>query len=390
MLSQEYGLVARCGGGNNAGHTVVVGDTTYDFHLLPSGIASPDCMGVIGNGLVVHLPGLFAEIAANEAKGLRGWQDRLKISDRAHVVLDLHQSMDALQEEARGGGKIGTTRKGIGPCYAAKAARAGARIADLVHDFPRFEAIFRRLVAEAVLQFPTLHIDIEGQLARYQEYGERSSHHCTRSRQATGEGLHIYKQLERICLLLKYSRPPFFLSPASWIPICLQRTVCAPWWLILLPCLMTISMPANVCWSRAPTRLCWTLISARIRMSRPPTARLVAHVQVWASHLAELATCMAFSRPTAHGWEMGATRPRWWTRMGTKRSCVYCCVRLAMNTVLPQGARGDVAGLMRLRPATPSVLMASLGTPNITTYPATAIGDLLIQLAVCLSPNWIV
>ena len=96
-------------GGNNAGHTVVVGDKEYDFHLLPSGIVWPDCVSLIGtsmtflqlslcfdvfvagNGVVVHLPDLFRELAKNEAKGLTGWQDRLKISDRAHLVFDFHQ-----------------------------------------------------------------------------------------------------------------------------------------------------------------------------------------------------------------------------------------------------------------------------------------------------------
>lgn len=72
-------------GGNNAGHTVIVGEAAYDFHLLPSGIINEKCLSVIGNGVVIHLPGLFAEIAANVAKGLTGWQDRLIISDRAHL-----------------------------------------------------------------------------------------------------------------------------------------------------------------------------------------------------------------------------------------------------------------------------------------------------------------
>ena len=70
---------------------MVVGDKEYDFHLLPSGIIWPDCESVIGNGVVVHFPDLFAELAKNEAKGLTGWENRLKISDRAHLVFDFHQ-----------------------------------------------------------------------------------------------------------------------------------------------------------------------------------------------------------------------------------------------------------------------------------------------------------
>ena len=72
-------------GGNNAGHTVVVGDTAYDFHLLPSGIINEKCLSVIGSGVVIHLPGLFSEIKYNEGKGLKDWQKRLIISDRAHI-----------------------------------------------------------------------------------------------------------------------------------------------------------------------------------------------------------------------------------------------------------------------------------------------------------------
>ncbi|XP_063957745.1 adenylosuccinate synthetase isozyme 1-like [Lytechinus pictus] len=85
-------------GGNNAGHTVVVGDKEYDFHLLPSGIIHPFCTSVIGNGLVVHLPGLFEEAEKAKLKGLNGWNERLRISDRAHLVFDLHQQVDGLQE----------------------------------------------------------------------------------------------------------------------------------------------------------------------------------------------------------------------------------------------------------------------------------------------------
>jgi len=72
-------------GGNNAGHTIVVGDAKYDFHLLPSGIINEQCLSVIGSGVVVHLPGLFSEIEYNEGKGLKDWQSRLIISDRAHL-----------------------------------------------------------------------------------------------------------------------------------------------------------------------------------------------------------------------------------------------------------------------------------------------------------------
>jgi len=91
LLAENADVVARCQGGNNAGHTVIVGETAYDFHLLPSGIIWPNCISLIGNGVVVHVPSLFEELEKNEKKGLEGWDTRLKISDRAHLVFDFHQ-----------------------------------------------------------------------------------------------------------------------------------------------------------------------------------------------------------------------------------------------------------------------------------------------------------
>lgn len=93
-----------------------------------------------GNGVVIHLPGLFEELAKNEAKGLHDWQSRLIISDRAHLVFDFHQQVDGLQEaeKANSGKSLGTTKKGIGPTYSSKANRNGIRVGDLIGDFNAF------------------------------------------------------------------------------------------------------------------------------------------------------------------------------------------------------------------------------------------------------------
>lgn len=91
-----------------------------------------------GNGVVVHLPGLFEELAKNEAKGLQDWQARLIVSDRAHLVFDFHQQVDGLQEAEKGGKSLGTTKKGIGPAYSSKATRNGIRVGDLIGDFTVF------------------------------------------------------------------------------------------------------------------------------------------------------------------------------------------------------------------------------------------------------------
>jgi adenylosuccinate synthase len=85
LLATKADIVARFNGGNNAGHTIVVDGVEYDFHSLPSGIINEKCISVIGNGCIVHLPDLLSEIAKNEAKGLKNWQDRLYISDRTHL-----------------------------------------------------------------------------------------------------------------------------------------------------------------------------------------------------------------------------------------------------------------------------------------------------------------
>ena len=119
-----------------------MGDKKYDFHLLPSGVIWEGCDSLIGNGVVIHLPGFFNELEKNIAKGLSGWESRFKISDKAHLVFDLHQDLDGLQETVREGlkgtTKIGTTRKGIGPTYASKMIRNGVRVADLLDDFESF------------------------------------------------------------------------------------------------------------------------------------------------------------------------------------------------------------------------------------------------------------
>ncbi|TRY96271.1 hypothetical protein DNTS_001503 [Danionella cerebrum] len=152
LLATESDVVCRCQGGNNAGHTVVVDEKEYDFHLLPSGIINTRCTSFIGNGVVIHLPGLFEEIDKNEKKGLKGWEKRLVISDRAH---------------------IGTTKKGIGPTYASKASRTGLRICDLMADFQEFAMRVKNLVQQYQSMYPGLKVDVDGELKKLKDYAER-------------------------------------------------------------------------------------------------------------------------------------------------------------------------------------------------------------------------
>uniref|UniRef100_H3DHY0 Adenylosuccinate synthetase n=1 Tax=Tetraodon nigroviridis TaxID=99883 RepID=H3DHY0_TETNG len=177
LLAQDADVVCRCQGGNNAGHTVVVDAVEYDFHLLPSGIINPKATAFIGNGVVIHLPGLFEEAAKNESKGngLKGWEQRLIISDRAHIVFDFHQAVDIQEQQRReqAGKNLGTTKKGIGPVYSAKAARSGLRICDLLSDFTQFSERYKVLARQYMCMYPTLEIDVDGELARLKDHAEK-------------------------------------------------------------------------------------------------------------------------------------------------------------------------------------------------------------------------
>jgi adenylosuccinate synthase len=128
-LAEKADLVVRYQGGNNAGHTVIVGDVEYKLHLIPSGIISQDKTCIIGNGVVVDPVVLLEEIAYLKEKGLSA--ENLRISSSAHVIMPYHKQLDGLQEERRSA-KIGTTKRGIGPCYMDKIARSGIRMGDLV------------------------------------------------------------------------------------------------------------------------------------------------------------------------------------------------------------------------------------------------------------------
>jgi adenylosuccinate synthase len=132
VMTKESDVVVRYQGGNNAGHTVKVGDQTYVLHLLPSGILHPGKVCVIGNGLVIDPMALMGEIDELEKRGISA-VNRLFVSDRAHVVFPYHRMLDAGRESRLDAGKkIGTTQRGIGPAYADKVARTGIRMGDLV------------------------------------------------------------------------------------------------------------------------------------------------------------------------------------------------------------------------------------------------------------------
>ncbi len=128
LLSAQADYVARYSGGDNAGHTVTVGDKTFKLHLVPSGVIHPHTIGIIGNGLVVNPNVLLDEMAMLRDKGVDITPERLRISFAAHIITPAHLALDQAREKARGEGKIGTTLRGIGPAYNDKAARSGIRM----------------------------------------------------------------------------------------------------------------------------------------------------------------------------------------------------------------------------------------------------------------------
>ncbi len=172
MLAANVDLVVRYQGGNNAGHTVVVGDQTFKLHLIPSGILYPGCCCVIGNGVVIDPEVLIAEFKALQEKGVTVNSDRLKISSSAHVILPFHKTLDGHQEAVRDEDKIGTTGRGIGPAYTDKISRAGIRISDILSREKLTSRIQRRNWP-LVLGDPSL--DVNAVIERYLELGQMLS-----------------------------------------------------------------------------------------------------------------------------------------------------------------------------------------------------------------------
>jgi adenylosuccinate synthase len=174
-LADRFDIVARYQGGANAGHTVVVKGKKFVLQLLPAGIVRPDKTAVIGNGVVIDPESLLREVEMMEKAGVTVG-NRLLVSDRAHLILPYHRSHEVAAEQARGGAKIGTTAKGIGPSYEDKAGRRGLRTGDL-----RDPETFRRKCSEVLAEknrlaaalFAGAVLDTEGLVERYYEVARR-------------------------------------------------------------------------------------------------------------------------------------------------------------------------------------------------------------------------
>ena len=138
VFAGDADIVARYQGGDNAGHTIVLGEKTFILHLIPSGILRPNTVNVIGNGVVINLETLFGEIDRLQAQGIEVSSANLKISDRAHLIMPYHKAVEQW-EQMGSATKIGTTSRGIGPTYSDKMNRhAGIRVGDLL-EFDYFQ-----------------------------------------------------------------------------------------------------------------------------------------------------------------------------------------------------------------------------------------------------------
>ena len=144
FLTDEADIVVRSQGGNNAGHTIVIGGDKYVLHLIPSGILRRSKICVIGNGVVIDPVSLVGEIEGLRARGVKITKNLL-ISDAAHIVLPYHRALDEQKEAQKGRNKIGTTKRGIGPAYADKASRTGLRMGDLLRPDVFKEKLAQRI-----------------------------------------------------------------------------------------------------------------------------------------------------------------------------------------------------------------------------------------------------
>ncbi len=177
FFSSDVDIIVRYQGGNNAGHTVVVGEEEYVFHLLPSAILHKNKICVIGNGVVVDPKALWGELEELKKRGIKINAKQLKISGQAHVVMPYHRILDSLRESKRQQ-KIGTTGRGIGPCYADKVARCGIRVVDLLNkkilktkledNLKEKNEIFSRVYGQTDFSFGDVY-------SEYLKYGEKIS-----------------------------------------------------------------------------------------------------------------------------------------------------------------------------------------------------------------------
>ncbi len=175
FLAQRADVVVRYQGGNNAGHTINFDGQKFALQTIPSGIFTPRIINIMANGMVVNPKAVISELDALEKRGIKDYQ--LYISDRAQCVMPYHIMLDGASEELKGENKIGTTKKGIGPCYADKASRIGIRIGDLLDRDYFYERLKQALVIKnkELKMYGLEELELEDVYNEYLEYGSKIS-----------------------------------------------------------------------------------------------------------------------------------------------------------------------------------------------------------------------
>jgi len=196
VLTEDADILVRYQGGNNAGHTVVVDGEEFIFHLIPSGLLHPGKVGLIGNGVVVDPQALLEEMKRLSGRGIDVRQ-AVKIADQAHLIFPYHKRLDVLEEASRTG-RIGTTGRGIGPCYVDKAARSGIRVADLCSR-AQFAQRLKQAVDEKNRLFEALYheppMSFDALLKQYNGYADVLAPHVVNSGRFLREAMARGKRL---------------------------------------------------------------------------------------------------------------------------------------------------------------------------------------------------
>ncbi|MCB9203185.1 MAG: adenylosuccinate synthase [Flavobacteriales bacterium] len=218
ILSAKSDYIVRYQGGNNAGHTVYVGENKFVLHLLPSGVLQDKGKCIIANGVVVDPKAFMEEIDTLESQGLS--TDHVFISRRAHIIMPYHIMLDTYREEFAGKGQIGTTKRGIGPCYEDKISRVGIRAIDLLNPDILEEKIKENLkvknaLFEKLFDKPT--VDYKDILEQYLEYGKKLAHRIVDTEleinQAIDEGKNVlFEGAQALMLDIDFGTYPYVTS----------------------------------------------------------------------------------------------------------------------------------------------------------------------------------
>ncbi len=220
ILTEKADLVVRFQGGNNAGHTLVVGGQKYALRLVPSGILHSDKTGLVAGGVVIDPDVLLEEIDGLTGRGLKVTPENLIISDRAHLIMPYHQALDQAREGLKGDEKIGTTGKGIGPAYEDKASRIGLRVGDL-RDLAYFRSKAEKALVEKNHLLTGLYrspaVEIDDLMAKAVIWAERLTPFIGDTRrilsQALSQGVRIlFEGAQGVMLDLDHGTYPFVTS----------------------------------------------------------------------------------------------------------------------------------------------------------------------------------